>query len=401
MIVIQGGMKMKELSKQPLPEVFIRNGKECYLDPIRQRLIYVTPEEKVRQQVVSYLLNVLNVPANMIRVEEHLSHYGLKTKNRADIIIEKYEADEDVVVPLVVIECKAPTVMLSDAVITQMTGYADELGCKFCVMTNGTDVECFYYSEEQGQYLAIEELPEYTSMLKEEFVEIPLEEPLQRLTLEEINEHPRAYDADFGRSTPDDLSKAMINFWECLLYTDHKLPVGKYGIFKVVKDYGVRMMSYGNASGGYLEGAYRSFIIEYKESTEIVSFGICPYCTEARPDYERTALSVAIDNEESSHNSLELIVDENVELDGDTVTFFHHGRISVGRIGSGKKEELRELISKTAPNLIDGNRFYLGRLTNDHLWNLDEPDVKDLIVNMITYALIRDEYRKIRKAQMK
>ena len=391
---------MNILENQRLPEIYARNGKECYLDPIRQRLIYITPEETVRQHVVSYLLDELRVPSNMIRVEEHLSHYGLKTRNRADIIIERYIDSEKVVEPLVVIECKAPSVMLSDKVIKQMVGYANDLICPFCMMTNGTDIECFYYDGAQERYVQVKSLPDYASMVKEEFTELPQPEPLRRLTLEEIDKHPRAYDGDFGRSTPDELSKACINLWECLLYTDHKLPAGKYSIFDVVQDYGIRLMSYGNASGGYLEGAYRSFIIEYKGSTEFVSFGICPYCTDARPDYERTALSVAIDNDETSHNSLELVVDENVELDGDIVNIYHHGRISVGRIGSGKKDDLMELVRKTAPDLVDGNRYFLGKLKNDHLWNLDEPDVVKLIDNMIAYALIRDEYRKIRKAEM-
>lgn len=28
-----------------LPPIYHRNGKDCYLDPIRQKLIYITPEE--------------------------------------------------------------------------------------------------------------------------------------------------------------------------------------------------------------------------------------------------------------------------------------------------------------------------------------------------------------------
>ena len=72
----------------------------------------------------------------------------------------------------------------------------------------------------------------------------------------------------------------------------------------------------------------------------------------------------------------------------------------MGKIGSGRKEDLRELVRKSLPDLIDGNRFFLGRLKNDHLWNLDEPDMIKLIDNMIAYALIRDEYREIRKAEM-
>ena len=78
-----------EFEKQKLPKIYERQGKDCYLDPIREKLIFITPEETVRQQVISYLLNVLKVPKNMIDVEIHLSHYGVKSKRRVDILINK------------------------------------------------------------------------------------------------------------------------------------------------------------------------------------------------------------------------------------------------------------------------------------------------------------------------
>lgn len=42
-----------DLSKAKLPPIYKRNRKDCYLDPIREKLIYITPEETVRQQVIS------------------------------------------------------------------------------------------------------------------------------------------------------------------------------------------------------------------------------------------------------------------------------------------------------------------------------------------------------------
>ena len=51
-----------------LPPIYKRNGKECYLDPIRKKLIYITPEETVRQRVIYYVLNYLKVPAENIVV---------------------------------------------------------------------------------------------------------------------------------------------------------------------------------------------------------------------------------------------------------------------------------------------------------------------------------------------
>ena len=48
----------------------------------------------------------------MLRVEEHLSHYGIKSKDRADIIVEKFNEEKQETNPLVVIECKAPGIFL-------------------------------------------------------------------------------------------------------------------------------------------------------------------------------------------------------------------------------------------------------------------------------------------------
>lgn len=92
---MKAGMKYKysNTKKQSLPDIYIRNNRKCYLDPVREKLIYITPEETVRQKVIAYLIQELHVPQNMIVVEEPLSHYQIQTKRRADIIIHKYNRE--------------------------------------------------------------------------------------------------------------------------------------------------------------------------------------------------------------------------------------------------------------------------------------------------------------------
>ena len=48
-----------------LPKVYKRAGKECYLDPIRNKLIQITPEETVRQRAIQYLLEI-GCPSNTL-----------------------------------------------------------------------------------------------------------------------------------------------------------------------------------------------------------------------------------------------------------------------------------------------------------------------------------------------
>lgn len=100
------------IAEQLLPEVYNRHGKDCYLDPIRQKLIYITPEETVRQRMISYLVNELKVPKGAILVEEHLSHYNVPSKKRADIVV--HGKKDETQYPVLVVECKAPDVFLDE-----------------------------------------------------------------------------------------------------------------------------------------------------------------------------------------------------------------------------------------------------------------------------------------------
>lgn len=115
--------------------------------------------------------------------------------------------------------------------------------------------------------------------------------------------------------------------------------------------------------------------------------------TQARPDYVRTVINIAIDNEKNAHHALQLVVDENLSIENNVCKFVHHGRIGIGNIGSGKISELREFVQKRYPRVVDYKRFHLGSLKHDRLWRLDDEEVIRLIENLISYSLIRDEYR--------
>ena len=103
---------------------------------------------------------------------------------------------------------------------------------------------------------------------------------------------------------------------------------------------------------------------------------------------------VAHDDEKEAHHALQLAVEDNVTDLGNKVNFYHHGRITVGRKGSRKVDELRRFVEERYPKIISGNHFFLGSLVNDRLWRLDDPDVIEIIENLISYSIVRDEYRE-------
>ena len=197
-----------------------------------------------------------------------------------------------------------------------------------------------------------------------------------------------------GENTSNDLAMCMVNFLECLVDERYCLPAKKYKLFRLIKDMGVGFASYGNASGGLFEGFYRSFLIEYKNSTERVSVGVNSYCERIK-----TVINVAIDNEKVSHHALQLVVDDNCSYKKNTMHFYHHGKIAIGKIGSGKIAELREFVKKDYSDIICGQKYYLGALTHDHLWRLTDNEFIQLIENLISYSLVRDEHRNYKNSQ--
>lgn len=390
-----------DLQKYKLPPIYKRNNRDCFLDPIRQKLIYITPEETVRQRVVSFLINELKVPANMISVEENLSHYYKDIKKRADIVIMGYNVKENASSPIAVIECKAPGVLLGEKASVQMIEYADTLLCDYAVLTDGNIMFCYKYDSLKDEYVQITELPKYSDMLFGKHENLPLEELPERLGFDELESYLDDYSDDIGVHTPAFKAVPALNLWEGLLDTRHKMPCGKYGMFELLKDYGVRLLSYGNAAGGMFCGPYRSFLISVNGSTEFISLSVSTYTKTTKPDVIKTSLNVAIDNEKTSHHALQLIIDDNLSVVDNVCKFYHHGRIAVGNIGSGKVSELRSFVSDRYPEIIYGEKFLLGTLVHDRLWRLDDPEVVKVVENLISYALIRDEYRTYVKENRK
>lgn len=392
-----------DLTKAVLPPIYVRDGRQCYLDPIRQKLIFIKPEETVRQKVISFLREQLHVPATMMTVEELLSHYGVKSKRRADIIVRALD-HEGYNIPLAVVECKAPTVALDEKAMNQMLDYSDDLAASYVMLTNGTGCFCYRWDEQRKQYVDIASLPAYSDMLEGKFIAEKIGLPPERMQFDQLEpwlketwaeEEKENTFGEIGRKTPIKLAVPVFNLYEGLL--DHRvcMPIGDYGLFRLIQDYGVRMLSYGNAAGGMFYGPYRSFLVDINGSTEFFSISVAAYSRFEGDDLAaKTSINVAHDNEKSSHHALQLVVDDNCSANGNEVEFYHHGRITIGKNGSGKKADLMRFVEQRYPKIISGNKYYLGKITNDHLLRLDEPDVIELIVNLISYSIIRDEYRE-------
>ena len=380
----------KLLKDLKLPPIHKSRGKEYYVDPFRERLILKTPEETVRQQVLQYLLLYKNVPKEMIQVEMRLSKYHVNSARRADIIVERFNRNKSELSPLAIIECKAPEIMIGDSAIQQAIDYADELNADYIFVTNGDCAMTAKYEAESNQYAFLNELPDYQSMLCGQGDYLPEDKPKERFAFDILNKNKDYYCGyEFNPDTPSELLPFLTNLWECFLDTSHKIPEKPYKHFRLIKDYGIRLLSCGNAAGGSYQGAYRSFLIEYQSDTKFMNLGFFDYGSH-------TILTVSVDKDNNKpHNSLQYDVNAIIK-NGERYSFPHHGRIAIGKKGSGKISELKELIEREAPELLVHGDIFLGTLYNKKLLYLDDADVTDFVEKMLTYALIRDVFRELK-----
>lgn len=106
------------------------NGVRSVFCQVRKRFVVLTPEEWVRQNMVSHLHVDLGFPLSLMRIERKVSG-GARTK-RADIVL-----CDPVGTALMVVECKAPNETLNKETFFQAGRYNRELNASLILISNG------------------------------------------------------------------------------------------------------------------------------------------------------------------------------------------------------------------------------------------------------------------------
>ena len=132
-----------------------REGKTVVFDPLRRRFVALTPEEEVRQKVLYLLVEHLGTPAGRVAVEYSVKVNGLD--KRCDAVLFDDEGR-----PLMIVECKAPSVTLSQSTLEQVVRYHSALHPRFLLLSNGATLFC--YKVEGAALQAMDHLPDYAEM---------------------------------------------------------------------------------------------------------------------------------------------------------------------------------------------------------------------------------------------
>lgn len=122
---------MLPLNFPPAPLQLSRKGESVFVRCIiRKKQLLLTPEEWVRQHAIHFLIGEKQVPLAMIN-SEHLVNINGQAR-RCDIVVFSREGQ-----PLLIVECKAPSVALSEQTFLQLSNYVQQLRTPYFWMTNG------------------------------------------------------------------------------------------------------------------------------------------------------------------------------------------------------------------------------------------------------------------------
>jgi len=121
-------------------------GKVWIFDVIRKKYVQLTPEEWVRQHFVHYLIHHVHYPRSLFRLEGSLRYNRLQ--KRSDILICDREAK-----PWMLVECKSPTVKLSQKAFNQVSVYNLTVGARFLAVTNGLVHFCWQAGGAEPQFI--------------------------------------------------------------------------------------------------------------------------------------------------------------------------------------------------------------------------------------------------------
>ncbi|PQJ78490.1 type I restriction enzyme HsdR N-terminal domain-containing protein [Polaribacter porphyrae] len=123
-------------------------------DKLRKKNVVLTPEEWVRQNFVEFLIQEKKYPESLIAIEKQFVINNIK--KRSDILIFNKLGK-----PEIIVECKAPTVKISQDTFDQIARYNLKLEASYLIITNG--LEHFYckMDTQNETYVFLKEIPTY------------------------------------------------------------------------------------------------------------------------------------------------------------------------------------------------------------------------------------------------
>ncbi len=130
------------------------NSKTYVFDFLRKKKLILTPEEWVRQNLVSHLVNDLKYPKGLIKTESSLKYN--KLDKRADIIVLDRSMNN-----FMVVECKSYKLNLNRSNLNQVAVYNKVYRSKYLMLSNGIEHIICEYNWDVESFTFLDYIPKY------------------------------------------------------------------------------------------------------------------------------------------------------------------------------------------------------------------------------------------------
>lgn len=150
------GMLQTRETRAPF-KTTLKNGKKFIFDVARQKYVSLTPEEWVRQNFLKYLIEEKKYPIGLLGVEIALKINGMS--RRADII-----AYNRLGKPILIVECKAPAVNITQSEFDQAAMYNMRLKVDYLIITNGLNHYCCKVKVDEKKYEFLQQVPYFDDL---------------------------------------------------------------------------------------------------------------------------------------------------------------------------------------------------------------------------------------------
>ena len=360
----------------------VTHGSEATLQClIRDKAVRNTPEERVRQRVLHWLLHDKVWAKENLRLEHSYKWVSDPARTRIRPDIELLDGDN----VLVVVECKRNDVPLDERVDQQAIEYALKARARWIWTTNGNSHGFF---ERYGS--------RWRPVTSLEPLEVLSDPPVAKLEFPaSVDDHTavarywRSFgDPQFDGSAEYD-SRFVLAVHRMLFDVPKTLPYSHGGVH-LLEDRGSAWHNFGNASGRSYSTRYADFIAATQGRVEAVSVAVNRW----RPGGLR--LCVGVRKPKRSHHALQLNTDK-CEWDEEKKSWYVYHDGSMSRVPRDNvTEAVREAqASRWIITDEDGIEWiYLGTLpdADSAKWR----NSRNLLANLIHYAIIRTNLREAR-----
>ena len=332
----------------------------------RHKSVKASPEERVRQRVLHWLKKNGWNP-NSIKLESTV-HFVTGSRGRADIVLLTGTKGD----PGVVIECKKAGLPLGFDAVRQAKKYANKIGCREILITNGDDHRLFRKRNREWK-------PKPWSAALHE--KIPVN-PLPKLPTGDNGSKLDGFMRRLpGLETVHDRSQLKLMRSLCTLIFSKRqswCPEPRLvGELFLLQDLGIEYLTVSTAGGGY-HGYYRLFRVANESRVETMGIGLQDY------NRNKAQICVCVVKPNRTGHDLQLRIKGNVSLLNDGSVEIRHTR----KMTKVPREKVFEAVREAnRDDMIRSQELVVGVLPSPG--KIRQANAEKFIANLLHYTLLR------------